>query len=150
MAGIELRSSAFSDQDMIPRRYSHDGENVSPELAWSGVPDGTAELVLLCEDPDAPAGTFPHWLVTGIDPASTGVDAGQTPKGGSALRNGFGKAGWGGPRPPIGDPPHRYLFHLFAVSEPVTLPAEPTAGDVHDAVRGVTLASGTVVGTFAR
>jgi Raf kinase inhibitor-like YbhB/YbcL family protein len=106
--------------------------------------------VLLCEDPDAPSGTFLHWLITGIDPASTGVEAGETPKGGRAWRNGFGDTGWGGPQPPIGDPPHRYLFHVFAVSEPVSLPAAPAAGDVHDAVRGVTLASGTMVGTFAR
>lgn len=150
MAGIELRSSAFSDQDLIPRRYSRDGENVNPQLEWSGIPDGTAELVLLCEDPDAPTGTFLHWLVTGIDPASTGVQTGETPKGGTAWRNGFGATGWGGPQPPIGDPPHRYLFHVFAVSEPVSLPAAPAAGDVHEAVRGVTLASGTIVGTFAR
>jgi len=150
MAGIELRSSAFSDHDLIPRRYSRDGENVSPQLEWSGIPDGTAELVLLCEDPDAPTGTFLHWLVTGIDPASTGVQTGETPKGGTAWRNGFGDTGWGGPQPPIGDPPHRYLFHVFAVSEPVSLPAAPAAGDVHEAVRGVTLASGTIVGTFGR
>lgn len=150
MAGIELRSSAFSDRDLIPRRYSRDGENVSPDLEWSGVPDSTAELVLLCEDPDAPSGTFLHWLVTGIDPASTGVEAGAVPKGATAWRNGFSEIGWSGPQPPVGDPPHRYMFHLFAVSEPVSLPAEPSAGDVHEAVRGLTLASGTVVGTFAR
>jgi len=81
MAGMELRSSAFSDHDFIPRRYARDGENLSPALQWAGVPDGTAEL-LLCEDPDAPSGTFLHWLVAGIDPGATGVGEGETPPAG--------------------------------------------------------------------
>jgi Raf kinase inhibitor-like YbhB/YbcL family protein len=150
MAGIELHSSSFSDDDLIPHRHGRDGDNVSPHLEWSGVPSGAAELVLLCEDPDAPTGTFMHWLVTGIDPASHGMDPGQVPKNGSAWPNDFGELGWGGPQPPVGYPAHRYLFHLFALSEPVSLPAEPTAGDVHDAVRDITLASGVLVGIFAR
>jgi Raf kinase inhibitor-like YbhB/YbcL family protein len=77
MAGIEPRNPAFSDHDLIPRRYAKDGGNVSPPLAWSGVPAGTRELVLVCEDPDAPAGTFLHWLLTGIDPRSGGAAAGR-------------------------------------------------------------------------
>lgn len=77
MAGIELRSPTFSDHNLIPGRHAHDRDNVSPALQWSGVPDGTVELVLLCEDPDAPSGTFLHWLVTGIDLTATGVAEGQ-------------------------------------------------------------------------
>jgi len=84
MAGMELRSSAFSDHDLIPRRYARDGENLSPALQWAGVPDGTAELLLLCEDPDAPSGTFLHWLVAGIDPGATGVGEGETPPAGAS------------------------------------------------------------------
>lgn len=79
MAGIELRSAAFNDHAYIPDRFAKLGENVSPPLSWSGVPDGTAELLLLCEDPDAPTGTFLHWLVTGVDPGSTGAESGETP-----------------------------------------------------------------------
>ncbi|WP_405594099.1 YbhB/YbcL family Raf kinase inhibitor-like protein [Streptomyces sp. NBC_01410] len=150
MAGIELKSAAFNDHAMIPRRYAKDDENISPPLTWSRVPDGTAELVLLCEDPDAPSGTFVHWLVTRIDPAAGGVDTGQTPPGGSARKNGYGEAGWGGPHPPAGDDAHRYFFRLYALPEPVTLPDNATADDVHRAVDEGQLASGTIVGMFQR
>jgi Raf kinase inhibitor-like YbhB/YbcL family protein len=150
MAGIELRSPAFSDHDLIPGRHAHDRDNISPALQWSGVPDGTAELVLLCEDPDAPSGTFLHWLVTRIDPTSTGVAEGQVPPGGQEWINGFGKKGWGGPQPPVGDKPHRYFFRLYALPQPVRLPAEPGADAVHHAVDDAALASGTTVGLYQR
>lgn len=74
---IELRSAAFNDHTLIPDRYSYDGGNMSPPLEWGGIPDDTVELVLLCEDPDAPSGTFTHWVVTNISPATTGVAEGE-------------------------------------------------------------------------
>jgi Raf kinase inhibitor-like YbhB/YbcL family protein len=114
------------------------------------MPGDTAELVLLCEDPDAPSGTFTHWLVTGIDPRSSGVEEGQLPPGGDPKVNGFGEQGWGGPRPPAGDPAHRYFFRLYAVTEPLPLPDNPTADDVHKAVAGREQASGTLVGLYQR
>ena len=150
MAGIMLRSEAFSDHAPIPRRYTKDGDDVSPPLAWSGVPGDAAELVLLCEDPDAPTGTFTHWLVTGIDPHSEGVDTGDVPAGGRERPNGFGDRGWGGPRPPAGDSAHRYFFRLYAVREPLALPDEPSADDVHRALSGREQASGTLVGLYQR
>lgn len=150
MAGIELRSAAFNDHAMIPKRYARDGENVSPPLTWSGIPDGTAELLLLCEDPDAPSGTFLHWLVTGIDAAAGSADAGVTPSGGTPRTNGYGEPGWGGPQPPVGDNAHRYFFRLYALPGPVDLPEKATAADVHRAVDKHQLASGTVVGTYQR
>lgn len=150
MAGIRLSSAAFSDHTLIPERYARKGENLSPPLTWSGVPDGTAELLLLCEDPDAPAGTFVHWLVTGIDPVDGGVDAGQTPTGGTEHPNGFGEARWGGPQPPVGDDAHRYFFRLYALPSPVDLPADANADDVHRAVDHLQLAAGILVGLFQR
>lgn len=150
MAGIELRSSAFADHDFIPRRYTKDGDDVSPPLTWSGVPEDAEELVLLCEDPDAPSGTFTHWLVTGIDPRSGGVDTGQAPPHGEAKPNSFGDRRWGGPRPPAGDPAHRYFFRLYALSEPLPLPSQPSADDVHRAITGRERASGTLVGLYQR
>jgi hypothetical protein len=150
MAGIELRSQAFNDHSFIPDRHSLDGENLSPALEWSGVPDEAAELLLLCEDLDAPSGTFLHWLVTGIDPTATGVGEGQTPQAGQVWPNGFGEKAWGGPRPPVGDNPHRYFFRLYALREPVRLPAEPTADDVHSAVDDKALATGTLIGLYQR
>ncbi|MDN3293207.1 YbhB/YbcL family Raf kinase inhibitor-like protein [Streptomyces ficellus] len=150
MAGIELKSTAFDDGAFIPRRYTKDGEDLSPQLTWTGVPDGTAELLLLCEDPDAPMGTFVHWLVTGIDPTSEGVEAGRTPPGGQPRTNGFGDPGWGGPRPPAGDPVHRYFFRLYALAEPVPLPDGAGAEDVHAAVDARHLATGTLMGLYQR
>jgi Raf kinase inhibitor-like YbhB/YbcL family protein len=150
MAGIELRSTAFNDHAPIPRRYARDGENVSPPLSWSGVPDDAAELLLLCEDPDAPTGTFVHWLVTGIPPADADLDAGQSPPGGRVRANGWGERSWGGPHPPAGDEAHRYFFRLYALPEPVSLPDDATADDVHRAVDAARLAGGTLVGTYQR
>jgi Raf kinase inhibitor-like YbhB/YbcL family protein len=150
MAGINLRSEAFTDYSPIPRHYARDGENVSPPLRWDHVPEGTAELVLMCEDPDAPSGRFLHWLVTDIDPASHGVAPGQLPAHGDAHTNGFGERGWGGPLPPPGDTPHRYCFRLYALPEHVDLPDRATADEVHQAVDERQLASGTTVGLYQR
>ncbi|MEU9994642.1 YbhB/YbcL family Raf kinase inhibitor-like protein [Streptomyces sp. NPDC050848] len=150
MTEMELHSAAFDDQAAIPRRYSGEGENVSPPLDWSGVPEGTVELVLLCEDPDAPSGTFLHWLVTGIDPTASGVAEGQKPRAGLPWPNGFGKVGWGGPLPPSGHGAHRYVFRLYALSEPLALHDRPDVDKVHRAVQGRELAVGTLVGTYER
>jgi Raf kinase inhibitor-like YbhB/YbcL family protein len=150
MAGIELRSSSFSDHAFLPARHAHDRDNLSPALVWSGVPEQTSELVLLCEDLDAPRGPFVHWLVTGIDPQTSGVDEGQTPPGGHPARNGYGETGWGGPQPPAGDDPHRYAFRLYALRQHRDLPAEPKAQDVHGQVEKAALASGTLVGRYQR
>lgn len=150
MTGIDLKSSAFQDRSFLPRRYALEGENVSPPLNWSGTPDDAAELVLLCEDPDAPSGTFVHWIVVGIDPHSEGVAAGQDPPRGTGLVNGFGERGWGGPHPPPGDEAHHYLFRLYALREPCVLPDSPSAEDVHRAVEEREIASGDLVGLYNR
>ncbi|MFF4231856.1 YbhB/YbcL family Raf kinase inhibitor-like protein [Streptomyces sp. NPDC001820] len=150
MTRIELTSAAFSDHEAIPRRHTGEGDDISPPLAWSGVPDGTEELVLLCEDPDAPRGTFLHWLVTGIAPDSSGVEEGEAPPGGREWPNGFGRVGWSGPMPPPGHGPHRYFFRLLAVSEPLTLHGQVSSDSVHQALNGRKLAEGTLVGTYQR
>jgi Raf kinase inhibitor-like YbhB/YbcL family protein len=150
MTGLQLRSSAFNDHDLMPDRLSKLGGNVSPPLTWSGVPDEAAELVLLVEDPDAGQPPFLHWLVTGIDPRTSEAPEGDVPAGGVQWTNGFGATGWSGPQPPKGDAPHRYFFRLYAVDEPLRLPQTPTAADVHGAASDHELVSGTLVGTFAR
>lgn len=150
MAGIEVRSTAFNDHDLMPERLSRPGGNVSPPLQWADVPEGAAELILLCEDPDAGSTPFLHWLVTGIDPHSTGVDEGEVPAGGREWPNDFGSTGWGGPQPPQGDDPHRYFFRLYALNQPIRLPDTPQVPDVHQAIRKRDLASGVLIGTFAR
>jgi Raf kinase inhibitor-like YbhB/YbcL family protein len=147
---IELRSAAFTDHTLIPDRYPYEGGNISPPLEWGGIPHGTAELVLLCEDPDAPRGTFTHWVVTNISPTTTGVDEGALPTGGTPGRNGFGQSGWGGPRPPVGDDPHRYFFRLCAADKRLSLGEGVNAEQVHAALEGHLIACGTLVGLFGR
>ncbi|MFJ9587566.1 YbhB/YbcL family Raf kinase inhibitor-like protein [Streptomyces acidicola] len=150
MADIDLKSNAFNDHSFITRRYAYEGENMSPPLTWSGAPDDAVELLLMCEDPDAPSGTFAHWIVVGIDPHSEGVDAGHVPPGGTELVNGFGDHGWDGPHPPPGDKAHRYFFRLYALSEPCVLPDAPSTDQVHRIIERRQLASGTLVGLYQR
>lgn len=150
MADIQLQSSAFDDHALMPKRLSRPAGNLSPPLAWSGVPEGTAELMLLCEDPDAGPEPFLHWLVTGIDPATQELAEGRAPSSGREWPNSFGTTGWGGPQPPVGDHPHRYCFRLYAMAAPPELPARPRTEDVHRATRESAIASGTLVGRFGR
>lgn len=150
MAGIELRSPDFNDHAFIPGRHGHDGENISPSLEWVGIPPDAVELLLLCEDPDAPGGSFLHWLVTGIDPHAAGVPEHQSPAGGREWRNSFGEVGWGGPAPPPGDQAHRYYFRLYALSEPPDLVEDPSVEDIYRAADAAMIERGTLVGLFQR
>ena len=111
---MEIRSSAFTEGGAVPERFTCDGDDLSAPLEWSGVPDGIAELRLIVTDPDAPGGTFTHWLVTGIDPSTSGVEEGSIPTGGTEQRNDFGDPRYGGPCPPPGRP-HRYVFTVEAL-----------------------------------
>jgi Raf kinase inhibitor-like YbhB/YbcL family protein len=148
--GIELRSAAFNDHTLIPDRYSAEGDNISPPLEWSQPPDGTEELALVCEDPDAPGGTFVHWVLSGIPAGSRGMEQGTVPDGAVAGRNDFGELGWGGPRPPVGDDSHRYFFRLYAADRPLGLREGATAADLRSALDGHELALGNLVGLFGR
>ncbi|MFF4801572.1 YbhB/YbcL family Raf kinase inhibitor-like protein [Streptomyces sp. NPDC001351] len=146
---ITVTSSAFVDGGTIPRRYTCDGADVSPPLDLSGVPETAAELVVLAEDPDAPHGTFVHWLMWGIDPHDTHWATGQVPKGATQGRNGFKKNAYGGPCPPKGKP-HHYVFSVYATDKTLTLSADTTADDVKRALAGHTAASGTLTGRYGR
>lgn len=148
-AVIELRSPGFSGNTMIPSRHTRSGDNTSPALEWSDLPDGTAELVLRVEDRDAPDGPFTHWLVTGIDPATNGVDEGSEPPG-TVWPNSFGERRYDGPEPPIGDDPHRYFFEVVALDEPLALEPGAPEDELRKAVEGRKLAAGTLIGSFAR
>jgi Raf kinase inhibitor-like YbhB/YbcL family protein len=101
---LEIRSSALSERDTFPTRFTCDGDNVSPPLSWSGVPDEAAELRISVRDPDAPSGTFTHWLVAGIDPSSSDVGEGMVPAGGTEEQNSFGETGTEGPARRPGPP----------------------------------------------
>lgn len=147
---IELRSPAFSDHTTIPVRYTRVGDNVSPPLEWSEVPEGTAELALLCEDPDAPSGTFLHWLVTGIPADSRVLPESVTPPAATTWENDFGEPAYGGPRPPVGDDPHRYFFRLYALPSTLDLSPGTPVDEVRQRLRDEAMATGTLVGLFAR
>jgi Raf kinase inhibitor-like YbhB/YbcL family protein len=112
---LEIASPAFSEGDTVPIQFTCDGDNLSPPLSWSGIPDDAEELRISLRDPDAPRGTFTHWLVSGIDPSSSSVGQGAVPAGGSEEMNSFGETGYGGPCPPPGDDPHRYVLIVEAL-----------------------------------
>lgn len=147
---LTVTSPAYPDAGTIPRRYTCEGENVSPPLAIIGVPPQAASLALLLQDPDAPGGTFTHWLAWDIDPHTTHLTAGQHPPGAAEGRNGFGKAGYGGPCPPRGDRPHRYVLTVYATDRNPGLDPTATPGDLLHALSGHTLATGTLTGRYGR
>jgi Raf kinase inhibitor-like YbhB/YbcL family protein len=147
---MKLTSPAFAHGQPIPPRYTCDGDNISPELRWSDVPAGTFTLALTCEDPDAPRGTFTHWVLWNLDPATGGIPAGHVPPGAGQGRNDFGHVGYGGPCPPRGHGAHRYIFTLYAVARVITLPGGAAITQLRDALLGATLADADLVGTYER
>jgi len=148
-APFSVTSSAFGDGDTIPQQFTCDGANVSPPLEWSGVPDGARELALTVVDPDAPGGTFVHWVAWGLDPATGGLSEGAGPDGLVQGANGAGEVAYAGPCPPDG-PPHRYVFTVYAVSGPVTLAAGADEPALLAAIAGIELAETQLTGTYGR
>jgi hypothetical protein len=142
-----LSSSAFENDETIPRQFTCDGGNVAPPLAWSGAPEGTGSFALVMDDPDAPHGTFTHWLLYDV-PATTTELHGHAL--GTALRNSFGRAEYGGPCPPPGDRPHRYVFTLYALDVPTLDVHGKTREALERALHGHTLATARLTGRYAR
>jgi Raf kinase inhibitor-like YbhB/YbcL family protein len=147
---IPMRSPAFNDHTMMPARCGRDGGNRSPALEWDAPPADTVELALVCEDPDAPDGPFLHWLVTGIPAGTTSIAEDETPSGADVWPNGYGDVGYGGPLPPVGDDPHRYIFRLFALDTPLAVSPGADVAAVRAALEDGRLATGTLTGLFAR
>jgi len=149
---MKLVSSAFADGAAIPRRFTCDGENLSPPLQWSGAPEGSQSFVLLCDDPDAPAGTWHHWAVYDIPPAVTefSVNAAQNTRMKQAV-NDFRKVGYGGPCPPHGHGPHHYHFRLLALSmEDLPAKANASCRDIEREARKHAIAEAILVGWYER
>jgi Raf kinase inhibitor-like YbhB/YbcL family protein len=150
-----LASPAIPPGSEIPAQYTCDGADISPALSWSGVPEGTRSLVLVVEDPDAPTGTFRHWVVSDIPPAARGLDAGYSANRPAAglheARNDFGKTGYGGPCPPPGHGTHHYHFRLLAIGRPrLDLRAAPQALDVLKAAQPYIIQQAEFVATYHR
>lgn len=148
MADFALTSAAFEDGAPIPRRHTCEGEDISPPLTWSPPPQGARSLALIVDDPDAPVGTFTHWLAWGMDPGAGGLAEGERPA--AEGRNDFRETGYRGPCPPRGHGPHRYVFRLFALDAELELRPGAAKADLEDAVGAHTLAVGQLVGTYER
>ena len=151
---LTITSAAFSEGGAIPKKYTCDAEDASPPLAWQGVPANSKSLALIAEDPDAPAGTWVHWVILDM-PATLadlpeGVAKQATVEGvGVQGNNDFRRVGYGGPCPPRGKP-HRYFFKLYALDIVLNLKAGATKADLEKAMRGHILAQGQLVGTYGR
>lgn len=146
----EITSRDITAGDPIDSRFTCEGQDLSPQLGWGGVPEGTEELVVICEDPDAPGGTFIHWVLAGLSPSSTGLERGTVPEDAVQGVNDFGRQGYGGPCPPPGHGPHRYFFRLFALSSKSGIKPGATASAARAAMQGSTLAESSLMGTYER
>jgi Raf kinase inhibitor-like YbhB/YbcL family protein len=148
MPDPELTSTAFADGAKIPVEYTGDGQNISPPLAWSFLPESTRSLALIVHDPDAPSGDFTHWVAWNIDPEPGGLneDAPAPVEG----RNGAGGIGYMGPSPPPGNGPHRYFHELHALDTQLDLQADASREQLEDALDGHVLATARLVGTYER
>lgn len=145
---LALTSPAFAYGAPIPVRYTCDGEDTSPPLSWSTPPPETRSLVLLVEDPDAPMGTWIHWLVYDIPPSQQALPEGVSGVG-TPGRNSWQRTGYGGPCPPPGKP-HRYFFRLFALDAVLSLPAGATWPQAQQVMSGHLLAQGEWMGVYGR
>ncbi|MGH2691892.1 MAG: YbhB/YbcL family Raf kinase inhibitor-like protein [Actinomycetota bacterium] len=143
---FELSSPAFEDGGPIPEEFSCDGDDLSPPIEWSGVPDGTAELLLTLVDPDTPSGVFTHWSVFSMDPSSDGAPQDAVPEGALQGTNDFGEASYGGPCPPEGQA-HTYIFTLAALPEPSGLASGASPSEVDSALQRA-VATTTLTGTY--
>lgn len=150
---ISITSDAFNDGAMIPKEYTCDGTDISPALSWSGVPEGTQSLALICDDPDAPMGTWVHWVLFNIPASANGLPRAVPPD--KILENGaghgindFGNFGYGGPCPPGGT--HRYFFKIYALDAELALAPGIKKEALLTAMQGHILAEGRLVGHYKR
>jgi Raf kinase inhibitor-like YbhB/YbcL family protein len=143
---MELTSDAFRHETRIPSKYTCDGDDVSPPLAISGIPAGTKTLALVVDDPDAPSGTWDHWIAYDI-PVSGTIPEGVATLG-TAGRNSWGQSGYGGPCPPSGT--HRYFFTVYALDTTLGLETGAKKQTLLDAVEGHVLAEATLMGRYSR
>jgi Raf kinase inhibitor-like YbhB/YbcL family protein len=151
---IQLTSSAFKDGETIPKDFTADGKNVSPALEWTNLPKGTASLALICDDPDAPKGTWVHWVMYDMPADLKGLEENvpaeaTLPNGSRQGKNSFDKTGYRGPAPPEGKA-HRYYFKLYALDTKPDVPADATKDQLLKAMEKHVLAKGELMGKYQR
>ncbi|MGO4706117.1 YbhB/YbcL family Raf kinase inhibitor-like protein [Microvirga sp. 2MCAF38] len=151
---MRLTSTAFPESASIPPRHACDGEDLSPPLVWTDIPSNTASLLLTCEDPDAPRGTFCHWVAFNIAPNISQLAEGAGNHGGSDILqaiNDFGRTGYGGPCPPRGDKPHRYRFKISALDQRLSDSLSSSKGaQVIAKAQSHVIASAELIGHYGR
>lgn len=145
---MKLLSSAFANFEAIPIKYTGEGEDLSPPLRWQDIPEGTRSLALVCDDPDAPNGTWDHWVLYNIPPSISVLAEGvkQLPHGIQSGLNSWKKSGYRGPKPPSGK--HRYFFTLYALDTVLQLPETAIKTDLISAMRSHILAEASLVGCY--
>ncbi len=151
---FKLTSSGFTSGAEIPKQYTCKGTDVSPALEWSGAPEHTAGFALIMDDPDAPAGTWVHWVIWNVPPTAHSLPEGiskreQLDDGGRQGSNSFGKIGYNGPCPPPGQT-HRYFFRLYALDQRLNVQAGASRSQLDTAMQGHVLAHSEYMGTFHR
>jgi Raf kinase inhibitor-like YbhB/YbcL family protein len=152
MSSFAVNSPAFSEGSTIPKKYTLDGENISPPVKWVDPPQGTRSFAILCEDPDAPSGTFRHWAMCNIGADQTGLSEGfGTRPDGEFAQNDFGHARYDGPRPPQGHGLHHYHFRVAALdTDHIEVSPDQNAVELWRAVQPRILAQAETVGTYQR
>jgi Raf kinase inhibitor-like YbhB/YbcL family protein len=151
---LQVTSTAFKQGEPIPAKHSCSGADVSPPLSIAGVPKETKSLILVVDDPDAPSGSWIHWILFGIPPQTVAIPEGTSAKGTSPVtaklgKNSWGKTEWGGPCPPPGGK-HRYFFRVYAIDADLSVPRGASKPDLMRAIEGHILAQGELMGTFQR
>ncbi len=150
---ITIKSSAFNEGEPIPKKFTCDGEDISPELSWDGTPEGTKTFALINDDPDAPGKTWVHWVIFNIPGSATSLPENmptdkELSDGSRQGTNDFRKIGYGGPCPPGGT--HRYYFKLYALDTELTLKPGALKQELLAAMKGHILDEGQLMGTYAR
>jgi len=145
---LAISSPAFTDGQPIPAKFTADGANLSPALVIAKPPPGTACYALIVDDPDAPMGTWVHWVAWNIPAATTTIPEGKIPAGSVEGRNSWGRTGYGGPSPPSGT--HHYHFKLYALDRTLELPRTTDKAALIDAMEGRVLARAQLIGTYRR
>lgn len=144
---LNVTSSAFNANEAIPSEYTCDGADKTPPLSWSNVPANAKSIAILVDDPDAPKGTFTHWIVTNIPPSDTSLsEGGSLPQGATAAKNDNGATGYAGPCPPTGT--HHYHFRVYALDKTLTQPA--SRAELLREIKGHVLAQGELVATYTK
>jgi hypothetical protein len=150
---LKVSSPAFQEGDLIPQTYTCDGRNVSPPMAWAGAPADAKSFALICDDPDAPVGTWVHWVLFNVPAGTSELPENVAPEKTLAFgerqgRNSWGKIGYGGPCPPGGT--HRYFFRVYALDTLLSLEAGASREQVDKAMQGHILAQGHLMGRYRR